>query len=266
MNSSISIFLLCFIVFIILTFVLFSLVTALVKSFSLNIKSGAVDNELREEYEYILKKTNNKKFNSKNILNKILSWLLVAIMILFISYFLATKNQKVGPIPVLKTVESPSMATKHKDNTYLNENNLNNQISTNDLIILYEMPDINDIQLYDIVAYKSEKGYIILHRIIEIKEENGEKVFKFRGDANNASDSGYVKYDQMLGIYKDKHIPIVGNFVKFLRSPAGLMCILLIILVVLIYPSVNKKILILKRERLIEMGLIDESNVIYKQK
>ena len=63
----------------------------------------------------------------------------------------------------------------------------------------------------------------------------------------------------MVGIYEGKNIPFVGSFVLFMQSPAGYMCILLVILGVITIPLMEGKILKEKVERLrlLRTGMFD---------
>ena len=46
----------------------------------------------------------------------------------------------------------------------------------------------------------------------------------------------------MQGIYEGSRIPFVGSFVLFLQSPAGWLCVLLVIFAMIATPVVEKKI------------------------
>lgn len=67
----------------------------------------------------------------------------------------------------------------------------------------------NHIKVDDIIVY-SNKNNLILHRIIDIKyTKAGNKMYITKGDNNNTIDEGYVKEDNIIGIYKFK-IPKIG--------------------------------------------------------
>jgi len=149
-------------------------------------------------------------------------------------------------IPSLKVVKSASMSEKYKDNIYLGQNGLDDQIQMFDLIMTYELPDEFDLKLFDIVVYESENG-LVIHRIVNIEEPNtahpNERYFRLRGDANKYSDSYPVKYSQMRAIYRGDRIPFIGNIILFLQAPAGWLCILLVLFGQFVTPFVEKKLL-----------------------
>lgn len=67
-------------------------------------------------------------------------------------------------------------------------------------IVYIKSIEINNIKIGDIIAY-FHNGYIVVHRVIEIFEYQGENVrFRTKGDNNNASDAYYVSKDDIVGI------------------------------------------------------------------
>ncbi len=88
----------------------------------------------------------------------------------------------------------------------------------------------------DIISFSNGKS-LYTHRIVEITTEG----FVTKGDANNAADDVLVKEAEVSGkvIYV---IPRIGSIVYFLRSPLGIMLIILFIFGTLLMPDkINKK-------------------------
>lgn len=55
-----------------------------------------------------------------------------------------------------------------------------------------------DVQIGDVVVYDAQWfDQPVIHRIIDIKDVNGTKMFKIKGDNNNASDPYYVTPSQI---------------------------------------------------------------------
>ena len=123
-----------------------------------------------------------------------------------------------------------------------------------DLIRVYSMPDEMDLQLYDIVLYEGDQGDLILHRIVAIEEPNAKhpdtRWFTMQGDAVSGPDRGPVGYVQMKAIYRNERVPMVGSFVMFMQSPAGYLCILLILIAMIATPIMEKTLEKAKRARL----------------
>ena len=133
------------------------------------------------------------------------------------------------------------MANKHSKNTYLA--GIDNQVQTFDLIKTYPMPDVDELKLYDVVMYERD-GDVILHRIVKIEAPNekhpNDYWFTFQGDAVAYPDSDPVTYGQMLGIYRGERTPFIGSFVMFMQSPAGYLCILLILIAMIATPLMER--------------------------
>ncbi len=121
-------------------------------------------------------------------------------------------------------IQSGSMEEKNERNTYLTEHSLDNQITTYSLIAI-EKVEQEEIKLYDIVAFKNPKGQVIVHRVVNIFEENGETFYMTRGDANNGSASYELKiaYHQILGKYNGYQNFVLGIIIYYFQSSIGLI-------------------------------------------
>jgi len=163
----------------------------------------------------------------------------------FAIYIRATEDRPANGIPSIKVVKSESMAEKYSGNTYLFDNDLNDQFQMFDIVVCRHLPAEDELKLYDIVVYKQDDIYII-HRIVGIEEPNenhpNERYFLLQGDAVEQHDKFPVLYSQMQGIYKGNRIPFIGSFVLFLQSPSGWLCVLLVIFSMIVTPIVEKKI------------------------
>lgn len=252
------VFCLCLIVFILLTGLFSAMLYYIVKTTVKSIKHGLEDERIKKEYE---------KEKSNNPVIALISKILCAVVLafLFAAFFVSVKihisdNKIVGDVPVPKVVLSSSMAYANPQNTYLAENNLNDQFGQFDLIITRKLPGEFELELYDIVVYEYQ-DQLIVHRIIGIEEPNGkhpgQRHFLMRGDSVWYSDDYPVTYDQMKAVYRGEKIPYVGSFFAFMQSPAGYLCILLVVFAVVATPVVEKKFWYAKVERLTEIGYIE---------
>lgn len=82
--------------------------------------------------------------------------------------------------------------------------------SRGDTLVIEKIDDNNlkNIKEYDIIYYKKDNKYII-HRIVDVKEENGKKVFITKGDNNKTEDEWKVYEEDILGIMKFS-VPYTG--------------------------------------------------------
>ena len=250
------VFFLCLVVFVLLTVLSVMMLTVIVRLTVRVIRTGEEDENIRKEYMKAQKR-GSKQGGFDRIVTLLLGLLFFSLFAF--SIFINVQDKVTfHEIPVMKVVQSDSMAQKHNANGYLNQHNLNDQFATFDLIFIRKLPKEEDLKVYDIVVYEYE-GTQIIHRIIEIKtnESTGAKSYILRGDNVKYSDSASVTYSQMKGIYKGERIPYVGSFISFMQSPAGWLCILLIVIAFIATPIIERKIETEKRKRL----YVQKSNV-----
>ena len=259
-SFEIYVFCLCFIVFTLLTAMFSYLITALTKQELELIETGLRDMKIQEEFE----KKNSNGHRAAVWVSRVLSLLLsLAFLAAFSAalYIRVNDDRPANGIPSIKVVKSNSMAKKNEENTYLVKNNLDNQLQMFDVVICNHMPAEEDLQLYDIVVYKQEDMYVI-HRIVGIEDPNekhpNERYFLLQGDAVERPDKFPVLYSQMQGIYEGTRIPFIGSFIMFLQSPAGWLCMLLVVFAMIVSPIIEKILNDAKRMRLGHNPLADQ--------
>lgn len=251
----IYVFILCLIVFSLLTAMFTYLLSHITKMELQFIRFGHRDETIKKEREKELNKNKNLSralLWSNRIVSLIVCSLLIAVFV-FAIYVRTTEDKAANGIPSIKIVKSESMAKKNSKNTYLFLNNLDDQFQMFDIVICRHIPAEEDLELYDVVVYKQDDMYII-HRIVGIEEPNekhpNERHFLLQGDAVDRADSFPVLYSQMQGIYEGERIQYVGSFLLFLQSPAGWLCILLVVFGIVVTPIVEKLIEKEKKKRL----------------
>jgi len=184
-----------------------------------------------------------KKKKVIKIIKNILFYGMLIIIVPFLVYSAIVRikgsDPKIGNT-IIMVVGSGSMSFKNEANvSYLStidDERQNYQFNKGDIIFVREISQDSELKLYDVVCYyDKEKNENIIHRIIEIKDN--EKIeYITRGDANNGDDNAHT-IDDMIGIYRGKHIAAVGNIVLFLQNPIGIATIftLLYLLVIIDY-------------------------------
>lgn len=187
----------------------------------------------------------------------------IALCVVLVAAFLFSLYVQISPdkhpfgLPSLTVVKSASMSYRDEGTTYLFQNNIEDQFDTFDIILLEQLPDEYDLKLYDIVVYEAKDGTPIVHRIVEIEEPNEAhpdcRHFKLQGDAVTTHDRYPVLYSQMRGIYSGNRIRFVGSFVLFMQSPAGWICILLVLFAMIATPIIEKK---LQKEKALRLELL----------
>ena len=256
------IFVLCLIVFSLFTIFFTVMLGYLVSLHIKLIRHGVEDKKITIEYQKREKEGTSKLGKFFDRFFSAAVCLMLCSVFAFSVYMKANEKQIPKDVPVLRVVQSSSMAHKHEKNTYLA--GVNNQVQMFDLITVYQMPEESELQLYDVVVYE-KNGDLILHRIVKIEEPNGfhpnECWYMFQGDAVSNSDTDPVLYSQMRGIYRNERIPFVGSFIMFMQSPAGYLCILLVVIAVIATPILEKR---LERTKAKRMHLLSQNRGLRK--
>lgn len=177
-----------------------------------------------------LKFTNN---DNKLSIGKIIFSLIYSLFVLFvvfivgisISYRVNNETLFIGDSTYF-TVKTESMASIHEDNDYILENNLEDQIPQYSLITIEKVKDINDIEVYDILAFRVN-DVVYVHRVIDIIFDNGDIYFTLKGDANPTSllIETKVNVEQIIGIYNGNNSLFMGIAITYLQSEIGLIAL-----------------------------------------
>lgn len=116
-------------------------------------------------------------------------------------------------------------------------------IMKGDAIFVKEVAE-QEIKNNDIISFTQGKTNVT-HRIVEITEENGKKIYTTKGDNNNTEDKDKITYEQIEGKYQFK-INQFGIVTQILKSKTTLIILILAIILISCYKG---KIKIRKQER-----------------
>lgn len=253
------VFFLCLIVFTLLTALFTYLIAVILRQSIRLIRAGLEDDAIEKAF----RRQKPQKAAIKVLDCLVSTVICVALLVafLFSLYINLQDGTYIPGFPTLKVVTSSSMASKYERNSYLYENNLNDQVKVYDLLLTYAVPQEDELELYDIVIYEID-GKMVLHRITGIEEPNeshpDQRYFLCQGDALERPDRFPVLYSQMRGIYAGERIPFVGSFILFMQSPAGWLCILLVIFALVATPILEKHIRLEEQKRLEYLGLVPQ--------
>ena len=189
----------------------------------------------------------------------IIEWAFAIIFLLVgLSSFMSaiTKNPKYNFIGInIYCVMTESMASVNSENDYLKDFHAG-FINVDDAVIVKNLPKNYQVKVGDIVTFLDQNGTPIIHRVREVLTVNGVTYYITRGDANNADDP-MITRQNITGIYLFK-IPYIGGFMLFLKSPYGIIAILIVIFIWL-YAKYLKEI---EKEKL--NPLYKQNNKIFK--
>ncbi len=236
---------LCIVVYVALTGVTIAAILSLTRMTLGLIRHGAQDKDIIKYYAKAKRKAKGKKERAVDMLASIFLCSLFAVVFGFSLYVNVNENTYFENVPTLKVVLSASMEEKHEKNTYLEQNGLDNQFAKFDMILVYKAPAEEDLKLYDVVIYELEyegETVQIVHRIVGIEEANEQhgRRFKTQGDAVESADKKMVEYSQIKAVYRGEKVRFIGSFVLFMQSPAGWMCMILILAATIATPIVDK--------------------------
>ncbi len=149
----------------------------------------------------------NREEKIKNILNIIISIMLVIVM----TYNISLIVQKI----IYKEKTPSFLGVK----TYVViSGSMKPNIEIGDVVIVKKEKELKE---GDIISYRKGKS-VITHRITSITEENGEKVYRTKGDNNNAEDSEKITEEIIEGKVT-KIIPKIGNITFILKNKVTIL-------------------------------------------
>lgn len=235
------------------------------KLYSNGLEDESIKKEIEKDYPKLIKKKKNKSISeyikSKEKVTK--SSFLIYDTALSLIYVLAIalicfglrssfSNEQFFVFDnAMMIIETSSMETISPNNTYIKENNLQDdkyRINHYSFITISKV-DPSQMKLYDVYAFKmhdfeSKKDITIVHRLVEIKEKNGETVYTFRGDSNSSSLllEKEVPFSKIIGKYNGYQNEFLGYLIVYLRSSIGIITVTTSFLLLLIYSSLNTKL------------------------
>ncbi len=107
-------------------------------------------------------------------------------------------------------------------------------------LILAEPVDVEELQVGEIIAFRSPNEVTVTHRIVAIREEDGQRYFKTKGDASNGGDPTEVRLEG--GVRRLSHkLPYLGYFVDFAKSPLGIVLLIALPAAALLASSFSKR-------------------------
>ncbi len=225
----------------IITILYHSYITSVIKE----IRIGRQDADLLVD---LIKEGNEKLQKRKKMIafskNAIFCVFLAIIVPIFVMAFVSKMNNDVlmlGDNSII-VVASGSMSEAHENNTFIKENpQFKNRLQTYDIIGLKKVHKQSDVRVGDIIAYTNDKKITIIHRVIQIIIEDEVVKFKTQGDANDKIDEYRPVFEDIVGEYNGKRVPMLGMFVLFFQSPSGLVTAIAAIYCLIMMDALSNK-------------------------
>lgn len=193
------------------------------------------------EMQQTVQKTENaektgKKSLIKSIFNIISNIVLVALSLLVI-YML---------VFMFKGIKNKETPTIFNHQIYVVQSNSMSPTFKTGSLLIVKLVEKSEIKVSDIITYRRPNDSVATtHRVVKIIEEDGERKFVTRGDANNMDDPVPVSESHVVGTVSVA-IPLLGYLIGFVRTKQGLLVVivipaLLIILMQVIHMLKNEK-------------------------
>lgn len=96
---------------------------------------------------------------------------------------------------------------------------MSGEIEVNDMVVIHREKSYDT---GDVITFESN-GSLVTHRIVDVTDDG----FVTKGDANNAEDLRPIPMENVVGRVV-LVIPRVGAAIEFLRTPLGMMCLVLV--------------------------------------
>jgi len=107
-------------------------------------------------------------------------------------------------------------------------------------LIIAEPVDVEELQVGDIIAFRTPNEVTVTHRIVAIREEDGQRYFKTKGDASNGGDPTEVRLEG--GVHRLSYkLPYLGYFVDFAKSTMGIILLIALPTAALLASTFSKR-------------------------
>lgn len=88
-------------------------------------------------------------------------------------------------------------------------------------VAVTRMVDVKAVREGDVVSFQTESASRITHRVIEVKEDQGQRVFTTKGDANPLPDPQPLRLTAGKVARVQWSVPYAGYLVRYARTPTG---------------------------------------------
>ena len=208
------------------------------------VNSGKRDIELLDEVIYQQQTKVKKRKEITGTIKSVIFFTFIGVVTPLFIFSIVNKLQ--GNVTMLgdrslMIVASGSMSYKHESNLHFLEK-YDNQFQQYDIIVLEKVDSFYDLKVGDVIAFKVDDKKVgnVIHRIKSV--DYVSKGFITQGDAVESPDGYNPKYDQVVGRYITKRIPLIGIFVIFFQSGPGIVTVLALLYCLLMIDSITKKI------------------------
>lgn len=207
------------------------------------VNSGKRDIELLDEVIYEQQTKVKKRKEITGTIKSVVFFTFIGVITPIFVFSIVNKIQ--GNVTMLGNrslmiVASGSMSEIHESDYELKNSGWTNQFQQFDVIVLEKVAKPSTLKKGQVIAFRANDGTNVIHRIREVDWINGG--FITQGDAVGKPDGYNPKFEDVIGVYVSKRIPLIGIFVIFFQSPAGIVTVLSLLYCLLMIDTITKKI------------------------
>ncbi len=163
----------------------------------------------------------------KKVLKLIVDIFLVFVIISAGIYALITFTSKKDGIPNIFGYSPFSIITPSMEPT----------LNVGDIAICKKIDNNTEIKQGDIISFKTTiqgQNVIVTHRVVQVIElDDKSVVYSTKGDNNDVSDANTITRDDIVGIYVNKKIILLGYFLTFITNKYAFLFLVIVPLAVL---------------------------------
>lgn len=189
-------------------------------------------------------------------------WLLVIIFVPLIVLLVITRinGGRLVARKGIMAVATGSMSVINPANSRLADSWSEEGFGQYSIIVLDRVDDPCEIELYDILAYKNDDGFTIIHRVVAIDGDGDGVRYTMRGDANDLNDDYRPAFSDVVGKYSGDNVEYLGAVVLFIQSGAGLITVAGLVILILIWDGTFRRIEQCRAARLKAIAPAGEEN------
>ena len=119
-----------------------------------------------------------------------------------------------------------------------------------DTLVIVKDTKASEIKKGDVISFYSADpsldGAVNTHRVVEVREENGQRIFVTKGDSNNVADAYNVEEKYLIGkvVYASK---ILGKLSRLISNPIVFLPVILIPLAVILISNLVSTMVLAKK-------------------
>ena len=117
-------------------------------------------------------------------------------------------------------------------------------------VVIVKKTNTDELKVKDVITFYSNdpdmEGQIVTHRIIDITEENGQRLFETKGDNNQIADIEKTAESDVIGKVQGR-IPYVGKATNFMQTNRIAFFLIVILPMLVIMAIEIKDIIVIAR-------------------